>query len=62
VWYNLSQAKLSKLGTVWPAQLQMKVKLYICGGSKNGWSYTSTLPIWFLAVERDKFTFTCMDR
>jgi len=30
VWQNISQAKLSKLGTVWPAQLILKVKLYVC--------------------------------
>ena len=31
MWQNISQAKLSKLGTVWPAQLILKVKLYVCG-------------------------------
>lgn len=30
--------------------------------TKNGWSYTSTLSIRFLGVERGKFTFTCMNR
>ena len=35
VWKNLSQAKLCKLVTVWPAQLKLKVKLYVCGGPKG---------------------------
>jgi len=30
VWQNLSQAKLGKLGTAWPAHLILKVKLYVC--------------------------------
>jgi len=34
VWQNISQAKLSKLGTVWPAQLILKVKLYVCEAPK----------------------------
>jgi hypothetical protein len=25
---------MSKLGTVWPVQLKLKVKLYVCGGLK----------------------------